>query len=282
LNCLDEQITVAVHENGYESECSSSSRSDVDVACSALEVEADTFTRFIERQRVEVMFELRSLRLGERPVTGQPNRERIQTFLNNIRERQQHQPLVRTPSTRPVVPSAHTADIDALANRRCVSAALGSAAFRRDLENAVRRSIETRPVATVTPVQQIPEAPPIPRILAPTNAEQRDSPTLPLSVAPVIREPERSQITQIQTREPFNIERYCISILYLFIKLIVFSRQERELHAWQTITQLQREIIVLEISDLVHRQLVTSALESDFRTHLEQRYLVGLFISTII
>ncbi len=60
------------------------------------------------------------------------------------------------------------------------------------------------------------------------------------------------------------------------------SRQERELHAWQTITQLQREIIVQEISDLVHRQLVTSALESDFRRHLEQNVLVSLFISTRI
>jgi len=220
LNALDEQITSTVDENGYESECNLSSRSEEDVARSALETEADTFTRFIERQRVEVMFELRRLRLGERPVTGQSNRERIQTFLNNIR--QQQQPFARTPSTRPVVPSAHTADIDALANRRCVSAALGSAAFRRDLEDAVRRSIETRPVATIAPMQQIPQAPPIPRILAPTNIEQQDSPTLPLHVTPVIREPERSQITQIQTREPFNIQRYCISILYLFIKLIVF------------------------------------------------------------
>ncbi len=52
------------------------------------------------------------------------------------------------------------------------------------------------------------------------------------------------------------------------------SRQERELQAWQTITQLQRETIVLEISDLVHRQLVTSALESDFRQHLERNVYV--------
>lgn len=59
------------------------------------------------------------------------------------------------------------------------------------------------------------------------------------------------------------------------------SRQERELQSWQTITQLQREVIVLEISDLVHRQLVSSALESDFRTHLEQRLLVSLSSCTM-
>lgn len=53
------------------------------------------------------------------------------------------------------------------------------------------------------------------------------------------------------------------------------SRQERELQSWHTITQIQREVIVLEISDLVHRQLVSSALESDFRSHLERNILVS-------
>jgi hypothetical protein len=210
MNDLDELETVSVHENGYESECSSSSRSDEDVARSALEVEADTFTRFIERQRVEVMFELSNIRLGERPVTGQSNRERIQTFLNNIQEnQQQQQSLTRTPSVRPTVPSAHIADIDALANRRCVSAALGSAAFRRDLENAIRRSIEPRPAA---PVQPIPQAPPIPRNFTPINTEQQNSPTVPLQAAPVIREQQRPQMTQTPMQVPFNIERYCIPI----------------------------------------------------------------------
>ncbi|CAF0722463.1 unnamed protein product [Rotaria sordida] len=253
----DEQMTTIVHENGYESECSSSSRSEVDITRSVLEIEADAFTRFIERQRIEVMFELRHLRLGERPVTGQPNRERIETFLNNIHEHQQN---VRTPSTRPVIPSAHLADIDALANRRCVSAALSSTAFRQDLENAIRRSIVTQ---TISPAQQIPQAPPMPQTLSSTIIEQQQqqhsqitqgSPTLPVQIEPVIRgQQQSSQINLIPRHEPFNIER-----------------PERELHAWQIITQLQREIIVLEISDLVHRQLVTSALESDFRRHLEQ------------
>jgi hypothetical protein len=160
------------------------------------------------------MFELRNLRMGERPVTGQSNRQRIQTFLNNI---QQQQSYTRAPSTRPAAPSAHIADIDALANRRCVSAALVSAGFRRDLENAVRRSIETQSTA---PVQQIPRAPPIPPTFPSINIEQ-NTPTLPLHVGPAIREQERSRISQTQTHEPFNIERYCISILYRFTKLII-------------------------------------------------------------
>ena len=110
---------------------------------STLEVEADTFTRFIERRRTEVKFELRNIRLGARPVTGrQWNRERIQTFLDYMQEHRLQQSFPRTIATRLAAPSAYIDDIDVLANRRCVSAALGSAAFRRHLENAIRCSIE--------------------------------------------------------------------------------------------------------------------------------------------
>ncbi|CAF0817600.1 unnamed protein product [Rotaria sordida] len=238
----DEPMTTTIDENGYESECSSSSRSEEDVACSALEIEADAFTRFIERQRMEVMFELRRLRLGERPVTGQHNRERIETFLNNIHE---HQQETRVPSTRPAPPSAHIADINALTNRRCVSAALGSAAFRQDLENTIRNTIGTRPVV---PVQQTPRTSSVPQVLASVNVEQQRPQIIP--TVPQI------PIEQQSSRTPSNVER-----------------QQREFEAWDAITQLQRERIVLEISDLVHRQLVTSALESDFRRHLEQNVL---------
>jgi hypothetical protein len=188
--------TTTTDENGYESECSSSSRSEEDLACSALEVEADAFTRFIERQRLEVMFELRRLRLGERPVTGQPNRERIATFLNNVQE---HQQETRTPSTRPVVPSAHIADIDALANRRCVSAALSSTAFRQDLENTIRHSIGTRPV------QQTPQAPAVPRIQAPPIIEQQRPQITPIVPPVPIAQPPPPP------HEPLNIQRYSIS-----------------------------------------------------------------------
>jgi hypothetical protein len=194
--------TTTVHENGYESECSSSSRSEADVACSALEVEADAFTRFIERQRTEVMFELRRLRLGERPVTGQPNRERIETFLNNM---QDHQQETRVPSTRPAPPSAHIDDIDALTNRRCVSTALSSAAFRQDLENTIRQSIGVRPV------QQTPPAPRVPTQVA--VEQPRPQVTQAVPSIPVAQQP-RQVIQTVPSvpvaQQPFNVQRYCI------------------------------------------------------------------------
>lgn len=163
-------MTTTVDENGYESECSSSTRSEEDLTRAALEVEADAFTRFIERQRLEVMFELRRLRLGERPVTGQPNRERIETFLNNIQENQQE---TRSPSTRAAPPSAHMADINALTSSRCVSGALGSVTFRQDLENAIRHTIGTRPT------QPAPRAPP-----APAPVQQQRPQTTPTVLPP--------------------------------------------------------------------------------------------------
>ena len=256
--CSGESAAEAAHENGYESECSSVSRSDEELAYSALETEADAFTRFIERQRTEVMFELRRLRLGERPVTGQPNRERIETFMNNSRENHQQ---TRTPSTRPVVPSAHMADIDALSNRRCVSAALGSLGFRQDLENVVRQSIGTRTVAPSTPP---PPPPPSQRPPSPPTAQS----FVPAPPAAVVQ--QRQQQTS-------HVERYSLSkvILSWADRIVAFDRQERQINAWETITQLQRERIVVEITDLVHRQLVTSALESDYRQHLERSVLVG-------
>lgn len=186
--------TTVLDENGYESECSS--RSEEDLARSALEVEADAYTRFIERQRLEVMYELRRIRLGERPVTGQPNRERIETFINNVHE---HQQETRVPSTRPAAPSAHIADIDALTNRRCVSAALSSTAFRQDLENTIRHTIGARVV------QPTPQQSPAPRVLTPAAAvvveERRPQITPVVPPAPIVHQRAREQI---------NVQRYFI------------------------------------------------------------------------
>ena len=193
-NCLDNQETSIVNENGYESECSSSSRSEHDIASAALEVEADAFTRFIERQRMEVMFELRRLRLGERPVTGQPNRERIETFLNNI---QDHQQDARVPAARPPMPSARIADINSLADRRCVSLALSSAAFRQDLENAVRQSIRTVPTPAVVQQQSRPP-------VAPTALVQQSRSQVTSNVPP-------APTPQTQpSHNTLNVERYFI------------------------------------------------------------------------
>lgn len=211
-SCSDERVFPVVEpmNDDAESECESSSRSEADVARSALEVEADALARFIERQRIQTMFELRSLRLGERPVTGQPNRERIQTFLSNVQE-QQRERTQRVPSSRPAAPSAHTADINALATRRCVSAALSSAGFRQDLENAVRRSVQPQ---STRPAQEIPRAPPLPEQPA-TPANEAVSSSTSASEEPP---PMLSDLFDA----PWNIQRYHLtSLTFPFLVLVV-------------------------------------------------------------
>ena len=193
---LRRSTRLSADETGYESECSTSSRSEADVALSALEVEAEAYRRFIERQRMDVMYELRRIRLGERPVTGQPNRERIETFINTIHENQQEP--ARVPSRRPVVPSAHMADINSLASRRCVSAALTSVAFRQDLENTIRQSIGIRASVPVpTPAAHVSSTPP--RVPSPMNVE----PPPPAPTPAAIISPLRPEPTPIA----LNIER---------------------------------------------------------------------------
>jgi len=215
----------------------------VQVTTSALETEADAFTRFIERQRMEVMFELRRIRLGERPVTGQPNRERIENFLTNL----QNDNTQPRSSTRPSVRSAHMDDINALSSQRCVSAILGSAGFRQDLENAVRRSV------------------------TPTSTRENVRPSESILVAPPLRPlTQQASVTPLPAVSPSLPAQQLLPANQQPTNLI---RQERQIEAWDYITQLQREVLVVEISDLVHRQLVTSALESDFRAHLERNVL---------
>lgn len=142
------------------------------------------------------MFELRRIRLGERPVTGQANRERIETFINTIQESQQ--PPARVPSSRAPVPSAHMADINTLTSRRCVSAALTSAAFRQDLENTIRRSIGTRtpaasPIPTPVARASPPPAPPLP----PTTRETSNSTIRETNTSVVIPAPSPPPATPV-------------------------------------------------------------------------------------
>ncbi len=48
--------------------------------------------------------------------------------------------------------------------------------------------------------------------------------------------------------------------------------------AWDQIGQAHREGVIMDISELVQRQLVTQALEGGFRTTLEARMRVCVFV----
>ena len=82
------------------------------------------------------MFELRRLRMGDRPVTGQGNKEAVEEFFTSS-STQYNEPA-------PAVnhrPEAIIVEVQGLVERRKVSSLLNSANFRQRLENTVRSSM---------------------------------------------------------------------------------------------------------------------------------------------
>lgn len=88
------------------------------------------------------MYELRSLRHGQRPVTGQDNRRAVEDFFNHA--------LHDTPETShdPPRPESVLVEVNALVERRPVSSILERAGLRRNLENALRGAISRVSVRT--------------------------------------------------------------------------------------------------------------------------------------
>ena len=89
------------------------------------------------------MFELRNLRHGEKPVSGQEERRRaVEGLVNRVvrsSSNSQDQPTVVQDEA--IRPEHITVEVNALIERRPVSSVLQSAAFRRSLENSVRRAV---------------------------------------------------------------------------------------------------------------------------------------------
>ena len=89
------------------------------------------------------MFELRNLRNGEKPVSGQEERRRaVESLVNRVTRsssNSQDQPVVVQDEA--LRPEHITVEVNALIERRPVSSVLQSAAFRRSLENSVRRAV---------------------------------------------------------------------------------------------------------------------------------------------
>ena len=74
------------------------------------------------------MYELRRIQHGDRPVTGQGNKEAVEQFFTEQRRETPEQAR----------PENVVIEVNALVERRPVSSALQSARFRRSLENALR------------------------------------------------------------------------------------------------------------------------------------------------
>lgn len=105
--------------------------------------------RFLQRMRSDLMFELRKIEHGERPVTGQNHRANIQHFMekhlvinqNKISDGKQTFPLL---DENPINhrPESIVVEVQGIIEQRPVSSILQSASFRRQLENVIRGTIQ--------------------------------------------------------------------------------------------------------------------------------------------
>ena len=84
------------------------------------------------------MFELRRLKMGDRPVTGQEKKKTVEDFFNSR----------LNPSSEPTPVEQHrpesvVVEVQGLVQTRPVSSMLQRAQFRRTLENAIRGGLST-------------------------------------------------------------------------------------------------------------------------------------------
>ena len=140
----------------------------------------------------ELMFELRRIQHGERPVTGKGNKEAVEQFFHRA---------LNTDEAEPEAPDANrpehvVVEVNALVERRPVSSVLQSSGFRRNLEHALRGAMlnisrrpppQPRTPAQATPPQTV-------------RNEQATSPSPPPRSASPVPAPRDLLRTRMQLR----------------------------------------------------------------------------------
>ncbi|XP_077992283.1 uncharacterized protein LOC144446403 [Glandiceps talaboti] len=91
--------------------------------------------KLIQKQRSELMFELRKLQHGEKPVTGKDARQKVENFLQEQTNPRMNTRPERSPNDPLVL------EVQGLFERRRVTSVLESSSFKRDLENVIRGTI---------------------------------------------------------------------------------------------------------------------------------------------
>ncbi|XP_067656830.1 uncharacterized protein [Haliotis asinina] len=217
--------------------------------------------RFLQKTRSELMYELRQIKHGERPVTGQNRRENInQFFAKHLEAPAGSEGKENVPANVDTVeehrPESVVVEVEGLFEQRRVSSVLQSTAFRRSLERIIRGSIAT---ASSRPQPTPPRSTTPQRTHHSTSQreEQRaeNSPSVAVpqqnSRAPSPPEMRVSPPPNPPTDQPAGVVA------------------PHEMPTWQTIAHIQREEIVQEISELLHSRLVSSTLDGEFRGTLE-------------
>ena len=136
------------------------------------------------------MYELRRLRLGDRPVTGQGSKERLEEFF----ARELNQPTVNNAANVNNAlglrrPESVVVEVNALVERRPVSSVLESSAFRQSLENSLRSYIRRSTISNSVGIRTIRQSPPNSVPSNATNSPRQSSPDItepPIPLVPTV------------------------------------------------------------------------------------------------
>ncbi|GFR93490.1 neuralized-like protein 1A [Elysia marginata] len=101
--------------------------------------ESQMLDTVMQRMKSDLMYELRHLQHGDRPVTGQGHRDSLHQFmLKNLDSQSQHNVTANRDLVEEHRPEAVVVEVQGIIERRPVSSVLQSPAFRRQLENVIR------------------------------------------------------------------------------------------------------------------------------------------------
>ncbi len=147
------------------------------------------------------MFELRCLKMGDRPVTGQGNREAVQDFFTRNMD---NAPPADTEQHRP---EAVLVEVQGLVERRPVTSMLQSLGFRRSLENSLRGAFNQLSCRTNPPARAATAPPPGRQSAVPSRGQNaRIAAALPRGQnARVAAVPPRQQPMAPSTRESTQV-----------------------------------------------------------------------------
>ena len=260
------------------------------IACassSILPIESDSQTglqKLLNKQKLELAFELRRLQFANRPVSNTDSKKNLEEFFN------ENVAASNDTATRPIKDpkkfrsEATRNEIEELSSQARVSNVLLTA--RQRLENALQRmtlSTTTVPISLPTAHQ-----PTLNQSAAYTNGIHisQNSIVSNSSSNLVVHSSDGSAnvfapvtawipLTTQQQQQQQQQETIQPAVVYnppgQQWLTVAADPQLRT-----TIDNLRRETIIEEISELVHQQLVTSTLESEFRTQLEERVMQHL------
>lgn len=249
----------------------------------------DSLDILLQRTRSERENELRQIQCNSRPVTGQSNRDNISHFLTKTfqaRESAQaaqatgkeNVPL-NTPNVQEHRPEAVIVEIEGLSQQQRVSSVLQTAAFRRHLENIIRGNIgvsRRNPNVAQRQSQSREQTPALatpPRVPTPVNHVPTPEATESRRDSFSSQSTQSSVDYSLRIQDPRGLLAQHLNSGTIPpappIPPVENERPEPQPVTWNVVSDIQRENIVQEISELVHQHLVTTTLEGGFRNVLE-------------